>query len=728
MRRALPLVLVLAVLTVVHAEEGMWQPHQLPQLSQELRSLGLRTDPATLTDLTGHPMNAVISLGGCTASFVSSEGLVITNHHCAQRAIQHNSTTEKNLLETGFVAQSHGEELFAGPGSRVLVTVEVTEVTDKVLGNLKEGLDGGERYAAIENQEKELVAACESEEGYRCKVASFHGGLQYFLHKQLEIRDVRLVYAPAGSVGNFGGDIDNWMWPRHTGDYSFYRAYVGKDGEPADYAEGNVPYRPKHHLQVSSEGLRTGDFVMVVGYPGRTNRYRLATEVENTIDWFYPTRKDVFNEWLAILEAETEGRPEATIKYASLVAGLNNASKNYQGMLDGFAKSDIIERKAEQEQELQNWIQRGGEQREPYRTALAELRDLVNRQQQHRVRSMYYNYLARRGELLRTARTLYRLSREKEKPDAQREPDYQQRNEGRIKERMERVEKTYDPQVDRAFWRSFILSYVATPVDQHMPVYDAWFGIEGSKVDEARLDAKLDAMYGETTLGDAEVRMKWLEAKPKAFRASKDPFIRLAVQLYDSDLALEDEQKAIQGRFQELRPRYMAALIAYLDSRGEPIYADANGTLRVTYGTVKGYAPKDGMVYTPFTTVEGILQKESGEDPFNSPPELLQAIRQRNFGSFADEAAGSMTVNFLTTLDSTGGNSGSPTLNGNAELVGLLFDGNYESINADWDFNDSITRSIHVDIRYVLWIMDQVDNAGHLLREMGIQPSRQARN
>jgi len=720
MRRAIPLLLVFFLFPTLHAEEGMWPPAQLPEIERDLKALGLRVDPKSLSDLTEHPMNAVVSLGGCTASFVSPEGLVITNHHCAYGAIQYNSTEESNLLETGFLARERSEELFAGPGRRVLVTVEVEDVTGRVVGDLDPELRGRARYQAIEDREKELVAECEKDDGYRCRVASFHGGLEYYRTKQLEIRDVRLVHAPAGAVGKYGGDIDNWMWPRHTGDYSFYRAYVGPDGKPAEHAEENVPYRPKHHLTVTAAGLAPGDFVMVAGYPGRTYRHRLAREVENTITWYYPTRKALFEEWLAILDKETTDRPDAAIKYAGTVSGLNNASKNYGGMLDGFAKSDILERKRGREDELQAWIRRGGESREAYRTALEELEALVARDQATRVRAMYYESMVRRGALMSTARTLYRLGQEKQKPDAEREPDYQERNWDRTRDRMTRMERTLDPLVDRAVWRQFILNYAATPRDQHVAAFDDWFGIDGTSVDEAKLDARLDEMYAGTKLDDLDSRLAWMDAKPKAFGKSDDPFIRMAMHLFDSDMKLEEEEKELDGLLEEARPRYMSALIAFLDSQGKAIYPDANSTLRVTYGTVRGYTPKDAVSYTPFTTLTGLLEKETGEDPFNSPRKLLDRVEEKRYGSYVDDRLGSVPINFLTTLDSTGGNSGSPTLNGRAELVGLLFDGNYESINADWDFNERITRSIHVDMRYVLWVMEYVDDAGHLLEEMGV--------
>jgi len=715
-------VLMLLCATSLTADEGMWQPSQLPELRDTLRDLGLELDPENLADLMQHPMNAVISLGGCTASFVSPEGLVVTNHHCAYGSIQHNSTDENNLIANGFLAKTQGDELPAAPGSRVLVTVAVEDVTESIMGRLPAGVEGRERYEAIENLEKEIVAGCEKDAGHRCNVYRFHGGLSYQLIKQLEIRDVRLVYAPSRDIGEFGGDIDNWMWPRHTGDYSFYRAYVDPQGHPADFSKDNQPYQPKHHLKVNTGDLSDGDFVMVAGYPGATYRYRLASEVENRINWYYPVRKRLYQSWLDTIDAAGGPDSEVGIKYASLNAGLNNAIKNYQGMLDGFSKSDVVERKRRLEAELQAWIEADDTRKARHASALAELRALVDRVQATQERGMLYEYLARRGELYRTARTLYRLSLEKAKPDLEREPGYQERDWVRIKERMARIERTFTPEVDRAFWRQFILEYAATPPDQHVTEFDEKFGIDGNSVDEAELDRHLDKLYDGTSLGDLEARLAWMDADPKEFEASDDPFIRLAVAMYDSDQVLEGEEKELAGLLDTVRPRYMEAIIAYRGSRGEPVYPDANSTLRVTYGTVKGYSPRDALVYTPFTTVRGVAQKNTGEFPFAVPEEELEAISERRFGRWIDEDLDSVAVNFLSTVDTTGGNSGSPTLNARGELTGLLFDGVWESIIADWDFIPGLTRSIHVDIRYVLWIMDELDGAGHLLREMGVDP------
>jgi len=704
------------------ADEGMWQPYQLPSIEKNLKKMGLKIDAKKLSELTEFPMNAIVSLGGCSASFVSPKALVATNHHCAYGSIQYNSTPENNLLEKGFLANELSEELPAAPGSRIYVTEKVSNVTDKVNSFLSDELQGKARYDAIENARKALIAECESEDGYRCRVASFHGGLQYFLIKQLEIRDVRLVHAPAAAIGKYGGDIDNWMWPRHTGDYAFYRAYVNKEGKPADYSEDNVPYEPAGYLRTNPNGVEEGDFIMVAGYPGRTNRYRLATEVSNTIDWNYPTRIKEFNDWLDNINALSENDEDTKIKYASLVAGLNNAEKNNRGMLDGFAKSDVVERKLALEKDLQAWIDGSTKRKEKYSATLTELNRLVAQSQADQVRSFYYDFMAQRSSLLGAAQTIYRLAKEKEKEDAKREPGYQERDWKRIEEGQKRLDRRYTVTADKAIWSAFIQRYAEmVPATERVPVFDKWFGIEGNKIDTKRLDQTINEMYANTQLTDQEKRLELLNATSEELDQSEDPFLQLASALYDSGLAQEARDKELSGKLQAIRPQYMQAIIDYKTEKGEPIYADANSTLRVTVGNVKGYSPKDAMYYTPFTTLNGILEKDTGVEPFNSPQNQLDAINANNLGRYGMESINSVPVNFLGTLDITGGNSGSATLNNNAEFVGLVFDGNYESINSDWDFNQSLVRSIHVDIRYMLWVMEELYEADNLLKEMGVK-------
>ncbi len=704
------------------AEEGMWLPSQLPELAEELQAAGLELDAEKLGDLSSYPLGAVVSLGGCTASFVSDQGLVVTNHHCAYGSIQHNSTAQNNILEQGFLARTLAEELPAAPGSRVLVTIAIEDVTARILAAVPAGARGQERHDAIEAAEKALVAECEAAEGVRCRVSSFHGGLIYQLITQLEIRDVRLVYAPARSVGKYGGEVDNWMWPRHTGDFSFFRAYVGPDGRPADPSPENVPYRPRHWLRVAPGGVADGDFVMVAGYPGRTSRYRLADEVAHTVDWYYPASIKVNRELLGHIERALERYPDARLTLAPMLSGIHNRTKNNEGMLVGFDRADVIGAKRAFEADLATWIAADQERAARYGDVLGELRALVAEEQRDRERELYWG-IVNRWPMLSAASTLYRLAQERRKPDLEREPGYQERDLRRIRERMERIETSYDARVDRLVAFDRIKMYASLPAAQRVEVFDQHLGLAGSDaLGEAALNRTLDAMYGGTRLDDLATRLAWMEADVAAFAASDDPFIRLAVVLYPVDLADEAREKTLAGHFQEVRPRFMEALIAYQRARGIPVYPDANATLRVTYGEVAGYHPHDGVYYEPFTTLAGLLEKETGAEPYDSPPALLAAIRSGDRGPYTLAPRGSVPVNFLSTLDTTGGNSGSPTLNGRGELVGLLFDGAWESLLSDYYYEPERVRSIHADVRYMLWVMDRVDGAHGLLREMEVEP------
>lgn len=700
-----------------HADEGMWQPHQLPAMADELKAKGLEIDAKSISKLTEFPMNAVISLGGCTASFVSPKGLVVTNHHCAYGSIQYNSTPEKNLLQDGFLAKTFADELPAAPGSRVYVTEDVTNVTERVKAGL-ENKTGREFYQGIENQEKALVAECEKDEGYRCQVYSFHGGLEYYLVKQLEIRDVRLVYNPAGSVGKYGGDIDNWMWPRHTGDYSFYRAYVSKNGKPAEFSADNVPYEPKSFLKVSAKGVSEGDFVMVAGYPGRTNRYRTATEVQNEFEWAYPEGKMLRERFIEIIKATAPEGSDERIKYESQIAGLANYAKNFTSMIEFYGKSTMLADRKALEAKLAEWIAKDSSREAKYGKTLAGLDALIAKSKAHQERDMILSYISS-TTMLPTATNLYRLAHEKQLPDMQREPGFQDRDMTRFKASMERIDRRYAASVDKAVLLDMLKRYAALPEAQRLPAMDKAFGID-NKVNEAKLAKTLDKMYAKTELGNKDVRLAWMEKSVDDFKASKDPFIQFAVAMYDTNMSEEKKEKELDGELMKVRPQYMDAIIAYNLEQGKPVYADANSSLRVTVGHVKGYSPKDGLVAVPFTRLEGIVQKDTGIDPFDAPKKQLELIKQKQYGDFYMKSIDSVPVNFLSTLDTTGGNSGSPTLNGRAELVGLLFDGVYESIIGGWAFDNEINRSIHVDSRYMLWVMKYLDGADNLLAEMEI--------
>ena len=702
----------------LHADEGMWQPHQLSELKQELVDMGLQLDPDKLSSLDAFPLNAIVSLGGCSASFVSPQGLVVTNHHCVYGSVQYNSSTDNNLLQDGFLARQLGDEVPAAPGTRVYVTEEVTDVTQQMLAGVNDDTSGIDRYQKLESNEKALIKQCESTGIHRCGVSAFHRGLEYWLIKRLEIRDVRLVYAPATSIGKYGGDIDNWQWPRHTGDFGFYRAYVNKEGKPADFSDDNVPYQPVSFLEVSAKGVQEGDFVMAAGYPGSTNRYRTTAEIEHQFTWVYPNAREYREDLIATIESASPENSQARLNYASTIASLANYAKNYQSMVESFRRSDFLSRRQTTEQDFLTWLQQQGEGNERMVAAVNNLQDLIKSEQATKELDLWRGYFGY-ARLPSVASSLYRLAIEREKPDAEREPGYQERDMIRFKQSMQRISRNYDEAVDKATMQYLFGRYNELPAANRSKSFDKFFGLEKLKSDAA-LKKQIDSWYAKSQLDEEEVRLAWMEKSVADFKNSKDPFIQYAVATFDERYAKELADKDIAGQFQRWRPQYMQAFINYNRGRGQAIYADANSSLRITYGQVLGNQPKDGLINTPFTTLEGILEKDTGVEPFDSPQQQLDLIRAKQYGNYKLDAINSVPVNFLNTLDITGGNSGSATLNGKGQLVGLLFDGVYESIIGDWDFDDKLNRAISVDTRYMLWVMENLDQATNLLNEMTI--------
>ena len=710
---AVPLSLLAA--QIAQAGEGMWVPQQLPEIAGPLKKAGLKLSPQQISDLTGDPMGAVVALGGCTASFVSPNGLVVTNHHCAYGAIQLNSTAENNLIKNGFNAPTTADEVSAGPNARVFVLDEITDVTkDAQAAIAAAGDDALARTKALEAFEKKLIADCEAEAGFRCRLYSFSGGNTYRLFKNLEIKDVRLAYAPPGSVGKFGGDIDNWMWPRHTGDFAFYRAYVGKDGKPAAFSKDNVPYQPKHWLKFADQPLGAGDFVMVAGYPGSTNRYALAAEFDNTAQWTYPTIARHYKNQIAMVEAAGKQNADIQVKYAATMAGWNNTSKNYDGQLEGFKRIDAAGQKQREEAAVLGWLKGQGAKGQSALDAHAKLLDLLEQSKATRDRDLTLA-LFNNTAMLGSATQLYRLSIEREKPNAERESGYQERDLPAIEGGLKQLERRYVAAMDRQLQEYWLNEYIKLPADQRVAAVDAWLG--GN--DAAAVKRALDRLAG-TKLGSTEERLKWFAADRKAFEASNDPAIQYAVAVMPTLLKLEQERKTRAGENLAARPVYLQALADYKKSQGEFVYPDANLSLRITFGNVMGYAPKDGVEYTPFTTLEGVVAKETGQDPFDSPKALLDAVAAKRYGGLEDKRIGSVPVNYLSDLDITGGNSGSPVLDAHGKLVGLAFDGNWESVSSNWVFDPKMTRMIAVDGRYLRWIMQEVYPAPQLLKEMNV--------
>ncbi len=708
------------------ADEGMWMPQQMPALAERLAALGYRGEAKSFSDLIGFPMGAIVSLGGCSASFVSPEGLIVTNHHCVQAALQFNSRPDRNLMEDGFLARTREAELPSGPGSRVFVTVAVEEVTAAVRGGIAPDLKGRALYDLIEQRTKALTAEREKKAGFRCTVASFFEGLKYFAITQIEIRDVRLVYAPAAGIGNFGGETDNWQWPRHTGDFSFLRAYVAKDGQPADFSKDNVPYAPKHWLKVSAQGASPDELVIVAGYPGRTARLATYEAVKETVQFSLPRTIKRNTEQIAILEKLGADDKETALRVSTRVRGLNNTLTKTKGVHEAMVKGGVLTQKEDQEKEFVAWIAGDPARQATYGKVIPAMAALAAERRQTRERNQLLTELTGGiGSALGSAETLYRLAVERAKPDADRDPSYQQRNWPRLRESQDRLQRSLDRKADRALMEYHLAFVARLPAGERIEEIDRLTGLApgmSEAVALRTLQTFVDGLVSGSKLYDRAFRLGLFEKTAAELEATGDPMLVLAAKLYPIQDAIRNRAKEQGGVLARLGPLYAEALLA---KEGNLVAPDANSTLRVTFGTVKGVENRDGNMYLPHTTLRGITQKATGAGDFNAPAAQLAAIKALRAGKktpFLNSRLGDVPVNFLSTVDTTGGNSGSATINGRNELVGLLFDGTYDTVASDYFFDRVNTRSIHCDTRYMLWVMTEVDRADNLLREMTIVP------
>jgi hypothetical protein len=694
------------------ASEGMWMPSQLPEIATQLKAAGFEGDPAALADVTRPPLSAVVKVGGATGAFVSADGLVLTNHHVGFPVIQYNSRADRDLIGNGYVAKTRGDELAAAPDYRVLVTTGFDRITDRILAGAS-GKTGRAYYDAIDAATKAAIADCEREAGLRCSVANMYYGTDFYLIRQLELRDIRLVYAPPESIGNYGDEVDNFVWPRHSGDFTVLRAYVGRDGKPADFSADNVPYHPPAHLQVSTRNVGEGDFAMLAGYPGITYRHRMASEFVQQIGWQLPTRVALSQSMIDTID-KAATTPEARVLYASQVQSLKNTLKRAQGELDGLRRSDAgAVRKADEAQMLA-WLSKQPSAKAT-RVDIASVQSILDQAAVMRDRDQLFGMIRSQTQLLRAALMLQRLAHERGKPDAERESGYQQRDEALITAQLKQVQRRYDPAVEKALLTDLLTRHQALPAAQRLPEVDAVFG---RSADELR--SRVEALYAGTTLGDESKRLAAMSLDEAALKADVDPLLHAAGTLLPAVLRVEDEAKARDGDLLRLRPSYMRALIAYRKSQGRSVYPDANSTLRVSYGNLRGMAPRDGVRYVPVTTVAGIVEKHTGVKPFDAPEPLRDAIAKGDFGSTADPSLKTQTVNILTDLDTTGGNSGSPVLDAEGKLIALNFDSNWEAVSASWMYDPRYKRAIHVDMRYMRWLMAKVYPAPQLLAEMGL--------
>ena len=701
----------------LRAAEGMWLPEQLPALSDTLQQAGLRLQPHELADLENGPLAAIVSLGGCSAAFVSAEGLIVTNHHCVESALSYNSTPQDNLLEAGFLATRRSDERWAGPGSRVFVTTRMADVTDAMHGARDAAASDPDRFFAVDRAEKTLVAGCEASGPYRCRVASFDGGLTYRLIQQIELEDVRLVYAPAGAIGFYGGDEDNWRWPRHTGDYAFLRAYTRSDGTPAPHHVDNVPYRPRRHLHIAQRGVEADAFVMVAGYPGTTNRHRRAVEVTHAYEVTYPWQIETLAGLLQLLDERMGEDEGAHVRLHTLRFGLANVHKNNQGMLDGFRRTGVVQARQARDHDLRRHLEAAGDT--TTLRLLDELDDTLTRAQRDQRREVLLGWMRWTVRLVGAAHTAWRLAREREKTDdLARDAGFQERDWPRIAERFARLDRIVDPIAETRLLAFWLRQADALPEGERIDAVDHFLGAH--RGDRDPYLSLASALLDGSSWLDGASRERWLQATTSDWTTTDDPLARFVAALGPLHDQLVERARVTSGALVRLRPAFHAALH---DVATTPLYPDANGTLRITFGHIRGYAGPDGIVYLPFTSLRGLQEKERGEAPFQTPPAVHAAIIAGAWGPWGAAFLRSVPVNFLSTLDTTGGNSGSATLDADGRLVGLLFDGNYEAMASDWLFDSEATRSIHVDIRYTLWLMDRVHGAHGLMRELGVEPA-----
>ncbi|WP_224249412.1 S46 family peptidase [Hyalangium gracile] len=698
------------------AGEGKWTPQQVLELDPAaLRAQGLKLPPQRLWDPkrgTGL-LAGTVNVGGCSGAFISSTGLVITNHHCAFSIIQEHSSPQRDLITQGFLA-THREAELPGKGSRVQVPRSFTDVTKDMLAAVPAGADDLTRAKAIERRQKELVAECEKRPATRCQVATFDGGVQYMLVDAVELKDVRLVYAPPRGVGEFGGDVDNWTWPRHTGDFAIVRAYTAPDGSSAPYSEQNVPYKAEFFFPLSPQGVKPGDFVMVLGYPGVTFRAMLADEMAERQSRHYPRIIDFYGESIRILEQEGEKDPAGKIAVASTLKSLRNVYKNAGGQLEGLKRGRIIEKHREAEESVVRWA----EKKPQHAEALRARSELLSRQKEMGKtweREFLLNNLKATARGIAMSVTVSRLSRERARPDLEREPAFMEREHPRIKDQLEREQKNLFLPAEKRLFQAFVRRALAFGPEERIAAVDKHFGAKATEKDVA---AKIDAMYAGTKLLSLTDRLAMFGETEAQLQARKDPLLAFGLDLATEVAALDEVKDSRDGASQRLRPEWRRAVMAHA---GKPVAPDANGTLRVSFAKVQGYSPRDGVLYTPQTTLSGLLAKHTDAEPFDAPDKLLATAQARRLGAWVDPGLKDVPVAFLSDADTTGGNSGSPTVNGKGELVGVNFDRVWENVANDFGYNPDIARNVNVDVRYVLWMLDQVENADALLRELGVR-------
>ncbi len=710
---ALFIALIVSINMSLRADEGMWLLPLLEQLNMgKMTELGLELSAEEIYSLNQPSIKDAIVIfgGGCTAEIVSSQGLLLTNHHCGYGVIQSHSTVEHDYLKDGFWAMSKDEEL-ANPGLSVTFLVRIEDVTSRVLKDVTNDMTESERAEAINSARREIINEATDGNHYRANVNSFFGGNNYYLLVYEIYSDVRLVGAPPSSIGKFGHDTDNWEWPRHTGDFSVFRVYMGPDGKPAEYSEDNVPLKPRHYLPVSAKGVDENDFAMILGYPGGTQRYMTSYGVDEVLSITHPNRIKIRGIRQEILMADMMADPKVNIQYASKYSGSSNYWKFSIGQKQGLERLNVKGKKEKLEKRFAEWVSKNNKREELYGDALELIKTSIEGRAEYNNAQQYLSECLLRGtELPSMARNAQGLL------SALSGDDEEEINEAvrRLKQRAEGFYKDYNPPTDRKATKAMIKVF-KEDVD---PVFWPDFVTQIDNEYGGDVDKYVDNMFDNSIFTTEDKLMNFLD-DPDAGKLENDPALKCAMDMFmvyrdimqksgEFDINLEKGRRLYIAGLREMDPEVVR-------------YPDANFTMRLTYGSVLPYQPKDAVIYKHYTSMEGVMEKYvPGDYEFDLPDRLIELYEQKKFGRYADPN-GHMPICFLTNNDITGGNSGSPVINGKGELIGLAFDGNWEAMSGDVAFEPDLQRCINVDIRYVLWIMDIYAGAGHLVEEMDIR-------
>jgi len=707
-------VLVILVMTgnPVPAEEGAFPVSELAKL--DLRSRGLEIDPRAVFDPDGPSLIYAVVKVGATGSFVSPDGLIITNHHVAFGSVQAASTPENDYVRDGFLARSRADEIPAA-GRTARITESFRDVSSEVLSVVKDGMSFADRARAVEKCIKRIETRAESDHpGKRAEVAEMFPGRSYWLFLYTNLKDVRLVYVPPRAIGEFGGETDNWMWPRHTGDFAFMRAYVAPDGSPAEYSKDNVPFRPRAHLRIDPAGAQPGDFVFLLGYPGRTYRHFSSHFIAYQEEVLMPWVAEWYAWQIDLMEKMGRGNHALALKLSSRIKGLSNTMKNYRGKLAGLDRLDLVEKRRMQEKGLQAFIQADPKRRERFGDVLERIDSEYGKLRGRARFELVMRYLTRSVDMLRVAGTLHEAAVERAKPDLERESAYMDRNFLRTRQRLLLGLKNYHEPADRLILAEILKKADALPPEHRIAAVDRLLG--GRDFSSAGKPV-LSALYDFTGLDRESFLKSAFEMSEAELAEVRDPFLMLAADLYPEYQSLKEVEKAREGALDPLWARLTEARMEYLEKDFIP---DANGTLRLTYGKVEGYDPADGVFHRPLTTLRGVLEKTTGKPPFNTPPDLVRLLESREKAAASGSAPSDIPVCLLYSTDTTGGNSGSPVLNARGELVGVNFDRVWEATINDFAWSPLYSRSIGVDIRYVLWITREFSGAEALLKEIGL--------